>query len=219
MSILLSIFLLSFVYGLTGALTPGPVLTGVIVDTPKVGWKTGPLYILGHSILEICVIIASFFGLSLILNLTPVFITISIGGSIVLFILAFLLLKDIKKISLLKIIKNKENLHNRNSIFAGIYLSLSNPFWIIWWATAGLAHMDSLNVFYYGIIGALIYFIGHILSDLSWYSFISTMIYFGKNLITDKLYKIVLIICAIFFIYFGIKFILLVFFPNLYFPI
>ncbi|MBD3228779.1 MAG: hypothetical protein GF329_11390 [Candidatus Lokiarchaeota archaeon] len=219
MSTLLAIFIFSFFYGLSGALTPGPVLTGVIVDTPRVGWETGPLYIAGHAILESAVIIASFFGLSLILNIFYVRIFISIGGSIVLFILAALLLKDIRKTSLSEIIENNNQGKSRNSILAGIYLSLSNPFWIIWWTTAGFAHMESLNVFYFGILGAMIYFVGHILSDLSWYTFISSMISVGKNLISDKLYKIILICCACFFIYFGIKFTLLVFFPNLFFPI
>ncbi|MHA1271210.1 MAG: LysE family transporter [Candidatus Helarchaeota archaeon] len=217
--ILIQIFFLSFIYGLSGALTPGPVLTGVIVDTPKSGWKTGPFYIIGHSMLESLVVLASFFGLSLILNLPPVFITVSIGGSIVLFILAFLLIKDIKNVSITEIINKANEKKSRNTIFAGIYLSISNPFWIIWWATAGLAHMNSLNIFYFGAIGAVIYFLGHISGDFSWYTFISSMLFLGKNFITDRIYKIILICCASFFIYFGIKFILLVFFPFLWFPI
>ncbi|TFF87921.1 MAG: hypothetical protein EU549_03930 [Promethearchaeota archaeon] len=219
MSTLLAIFVLSFIYGLSGSLTPGPVLTGVIVDTPTGGWRTGPLYIAGHAFLEGGVVIASFFGISFFLEMEIVRLIISVGGGIVLFILAFLLLKDIRTTSLSEIIENKDEDKTRNSILAGIYLSVSNPFWIIWWATAGLAHMSSLNVFYFGAFGAIIYFVGHILSDLSWYTFVSSMISLGKNLISDKLYKIILICCACFFIYFGIKFILLVFFPNLFFPI
>ncbi|MFW9880850.1 MAG: LysE family transporter [Candidatus Thorarchaeota archaeon] len=230
MQILLTIFLLSFIYGFSGALTPGPVLTGVIVDTPKGGIKTGPLYILGHAILESIVVIASFFGLSYILNIKSVFVTISICGSIVLSILAILLLKNVKKTQFSDIIQTKNDVNNREKdlkskknwfslIFAGIYLSVSNPFWIIWWATAGLAHMDSLNVFLFSTIGAVTYFTGHICSDLAWYSLISSMVHLGKNLITDKVYKIILICCACFFIYFALKFTLLVFYPNLYFPI
>ncbi|MHA1831373.1 MAG: LysE family transporter [Candidatus Helarchaeota archaeon] len=217
--ILLQIFFLSFLYGLSGAITPGPLLTGVIIDTPKVGWKTGPLYIFGHSIPEALVVISSFFGLALILNIRVVFITISICGSIVLFVLSYLLFKDLNKISLSDIIDNKKEKKHKNTIIAGIYLSISNPFWIIWWATAGVAYMNSLNVFYYGILGGVIFYIGHISSDFSWYSFISTTVHFGKNYINDRTYKIILICCGIAFIYFGVKFILLVFFPNLFFPI
>ncbi|MHA1229663.1 MAG: LysE family transporter [Candidatus Helarchaeota archaeon] len=216
---LLQIYFLSFLYGLSGALTPGPLLTGVIIDTPKNGWKTGPFYIIGHAILESLVVISCFYGLLIILSITPVFITISICGGIVLFILAFLLVKDIKHVSINEIIENNREKKSRNAVLAGIYLSISNPFWILWWATAGVAHINSLNVFYFGLIGGLIYFLGHISADFSWYSFISSMLHLGKNLITDKVYKIILICCACFFVYFGIKFILLVFFPNLYFPI
>jgi threonine/homoserine/homoserine lactone efflux protein len=220
MQILGSIFILSFIYGLSGSLTPGPVLTGVIVDTAKSGWKTGPLYIFGHAMLEAIVVIASFYGLYTLLQITAVKTVISISGSIVLFILAILLLRDIKTVSFSEIIENKNKTSkSRNSILAGIYLSIANPFWIIWWASAGLAHMESLNVFLYGIIGSIVYFLGHISSDFGWYTFISSMVHLGKNLITDKIYKIILICSASLFIYFGIKFILLVFYPNLFFPI
>ena len=49
---LLTIFVGSFVVGLSGAMAPGPVLTVTISETLKHGFKAGPLIILGHAILE-----------------------------------------------------------------------------------------------------------------------------------------------------------------------
>ena len=82
-----------------------------------------------------------------------------------------------------------------------------------------------LNVFIFGVLGVVIYYIGHVLSDFTWYNFVSFSVFYGKKLITDKVYKIILIICSCLFFYFCFKFILIGsmnFFWNLdfsvYFP-
>jgi len=49
---LISIFIISFLIALSGALAPGPLLAVVIAETPRRGFKTGPLVIVGHGILE-----------------------------------------------------------------------------------------------------------------------------------------------------------------------
>ena len=62
---LVQIFIAAFIFGFSGALSPGPVLVAVIESTPKYGKLTGFMFIVGHSILEIVVIIAIFYNLAL----------------------------------------------------------------------------------------------------------------------------------------------------------
>lgn len=209
----------SFLIGFSGAVTPGPVLAAVIKETPQRGWKTGPLVVLGHAIIEFILLVGLILGLDVILKSTLAELIISLVGGILLCILASLMLIDVfvKKISFTKELNRKSIDDQKKSyvpIVNGIVLSLSNPFWIIWWATIGLGliytELPPLTVvpIEFGLIGLTIFYFGHILSDLSWYSFISIMISSGKKWINDRVYHVILIICAALLIYLGITFII-----------
>jgi threonine/homoserine/homoserine lactone efflux protein len=209
----------SFLIGFSGAITPGPVLTAVIKESPVRGWKTGPLVVVGHSITELILVIGLILGLDVILRDILAEIIISFVGGVLLCVLATLMLIDvfIKKVT----ISDKLNPQTTNSgqksyvpIRDGILLSVSNPFWIIWWATIGLGliytELPPLSVLPidFGLLGIMIFYIGHILSDLTWYTFISGMIAAGKRWINDKAYHIILVLCAGFLIYLGVQFII-----------
>ncbi|MFX0133514.1 MAG: LysE family transporter [Candidatus Hodarchaeota archaeon] len=229
----------AFIYGFTGALTPGPVLTAVISETPKRqrGYLVGPLMIVGHAILEAFVIIAAFYGLLYFIKIPIVYFIISTVGGGILMYMAIQLFYDLKKkeISLSLEIEKSKNKKNSNfkysPVIQGIILSISNPFWILWWATSGFTYMfylfervslsGFLEILYtlgfitIEFLWVVTYFFGHISSDFVWYTSVSTSIYAGKQIISDRTYHIILICCGIFFSYLGMKFILCAFFPSL----
>jgi threonine/homoserine/homoserine lactone efflux protein len=225
--ILVQIMFFSFVIGFTGAITPGPVLTAVIKESPQRGWKTGPLVVFGHSISELVLLIGLVLGLDILLVdgevvLPPwwnnFMIVISLVGGILLVVLAGLMLRDVfvKKVSINKELSqtsSDEGKKHYKPVLDGIILSVTNPFWIVWWTTIGIGliyvNLPPLTVspFEFGLIGIVIFYFGHILSDLSWYSFISVMISSGKKWISDKVYHVILVCCAAFLIYLGIVFI------------
>ena len=49
---LAALFFDSFIIGFSGALMPGPVLAVGIAETPKHGWQTGPVLIIGHAVAD-----------------------------------------------------------------------------------------------------------------------------------------------------------------------
>jgi threonine/homoserine/homoserine lactone efflux protein len=55
----------------------------------------------------------------------------------------------------------------------------------------------------FGIIGLALFFTGHILADLIWYSSISLMISRGKRFISDSIYRGVVAVCAMLLLVFG----------------
>ena len=75
----LVIFLTSFGIAFSGALMPGPLLSATISESIRRGPSTGPLFILGHGILELILIAALFLGLAPILVQKEVFIFISLA--------------------------------------------------------------------------------------------------------------------------------------------
>ena len=59
-----SIFLISFTVALSGALMPGPLLAAVIYESTRHGFKTGPLFVLGHAMLEVLMVTFIILGFS-----------------------------------------------------------------------------------------------------------------------------------------------------------
>ena len=57
------------------------------------------------------------------------------------------------------------------------------------------------------------FYFGHILSDLSWYSLVALLIARGKALLSQSVYRMILLVCGVFlaalsiyFVYSGINF-------------
>lgn len=199
----LIIFTGSFFTALSGALTPGPMLTAVISDSIEGGFKTGPLYVLGHGILELFILGIIILGVERFLIIPAIkplfFIT---GGSFLIFIsVVFFIKKDnVKFLS-----KDKNNL-KLPYIIKGMLVSISNPYWLLWWLTTGLVAISAIAV--YRIKGFVIFFLGHILADLFWYSLVSFSMYKTGRLLSSNAYRILYIICGIFLLGFGIFFII-----------
>lgn len=94
---------------------------------------------------------------------------------------------------------------------AGILVSVSNPYWVIWWATIGTAYIsESLEE---GAVGVTSFFSAHILSDLAWLCLVAFVLATGRRLMSHSVYRGILMMCGLFllvlavwFIYSGINF-------------
>ncbi len=203
------IFILSFLVALTGALSPGPVLTFTINKSLEgnKGYLAGLFIILGHAVLEGCLIIILLLGVSIFFQNILFLTIIGVIGGILLVIFGFLTLKSVyKKEFVVNFSLSEEEIKGfkGNSFIGGILLSLSNPYWTLWWAVAGLGLMINLNISFENPIGILIFFLGHELGDFIFYVPISIFVYLGGRSLNPSIYKKILILSALFMISFGI---------------
>lgn len=99
----------------------------------------------------------------------------------------------------------KPDNHKMSSMVLGIFTSLFNPFWFIWWVSVGAIFL--LNSLEFGIMGVMAFYPGHILADLSWYGSVSFAMARGKNFISDKAYRAILTLCGSILIFFSVFFI------------
>jgi threonine/homoserine/homoserine lactone efflux protein len=83
-------------------------------------------------------------------------------------------------------------------------VSLSNPYWTLWWATLGVALVTKGLEF--GLVGIVTFFLGHISSDFAWYTFVSYGVARGRGVISEKVYHAVLAICGWALLAFGLWF-------------
>lgn len=200
---LLGIFWSSFIIAFSGALVPGPLLSYTITKSIDKGWIAGPFIIIGHGILEIFILIVLILGLSPFLNNNVVIGVISIFGMIILLLISIDMILTITKKDI-DFNKPCNSKFGNNLIISGILMSISNPFWFIWWITIGINYITfSIK---YKLFGLIAFFIGHIFADFLWYSLISFSIYKSKRFINIVLYRVIMLICAIFIIFFSLYF-------------
>jgi threonine/homoserine/homoserine lactone efflux protein len=196
-----SIFLVSFTIALSGALMPGPLLATVIYESTKQGAKTGPLMILGHGLLEMLMLVLLIFGFTRYIHNPLALKIIAILGA---FLLCFFGIKMLLSVPKLSLDFGPDYKYSSNLVLTGITMSLANPYWTIWWLTIGLGLFLGAERLGYVAVG--VFFVGHILADLSWYSVVSLTISKGKKFISLKVYKGIIFVCAVILIVFGIYF-------------
>jgi threonine/homoserine/homoserine lactone efflux protein len=212
------IFSFSFLVALTGAMAPGPLLTYTMiksVTTRKRGYLVGLWVIIGHAVIEMVIILFLLFGFSFVLKNIVIVRGIGIIGGIILVYFGGSIVWDVyqKKIStdFLKSAENPDNHvpkkrrnHLENPVIGGMIISIANPYWWIWWATIGFAFMLQFEISLDKWPNLLAFFLGHEAGDLAWYMLISILSFFGLRRLNKKAYYGLLVVCAVFMIFFGI---------------
>ena len=192
--------ILVIIISASGVMSPGPLFAANITYGLKQGTKAGIKIAIGHSLVELPLVILLGIGI-LSLEIFPEFKTIiSILGAITLFVFAFIQIK-----STLKKNKKSETKLKQGPIITGILLSALNPFFIIWWLTIGLKLIsDAMAI--WAFVGILIVFVLHVWMDFVWLGSTAFLISKSKKIISNTNYKIIMLALSSILIYFGITF-------------
>lgn len=205
---LLELAVTSFIVGFTGAIMPGPVLIATILQSTDRGYMAGPLVTLGHALVELIITILLIFGLAFIANLPEVRVVFALIGGFILIYMGSEALKYSRKITMHGVAekRSKSKLLEYGPISLGFLMSVSNPYWWIWWATVGNTFLlESLTIA--SIIGAVTFYFSHVMSDFTWYTLVSSSISKGRRIISNKVYMYILIVCGVFLVALGVIFI------------
>ncbi len=200
---LTGLFVTAFIVGLTGAMTPGPLLTVAIAESTRRGFIAGPLLVLGHAILELALVIALLAGLAVYLGRESVTRVIAVLGGLFLLYMGVTILRDLYTgaLSLEAFSGDNSGGLRFHPAVAGILVSLSNPYWLLWWATIGLTYLTVAMKA--SQAGVAVFYSGHILADLAWYSLVSLTVSAGRNILHPRVYQAVLALCGLFLLGLG----------------
>ena len=194
---------MSFAIGFSGAIMPGPLLTVVVNQAARRGFWWSFLAVVGHGIAEVAIVAALILGLGRLVVMPYVKAGIAIAGGAVLVIMAVMMFRSLSGLSLVKETE-KDAKGGAVSIFHGIVASISNPYWIIWWATVGLALIT--KSWEAGLMGVGFFYVGHIMSDVVWYSAVGASISLNRRLMGDRVYRWIVLCCASALLGFGLYF-------------
>ena len=188
-----------FIISLTGALRPGPVTATAITMGTRNRWS-GTLIAIGHGIIEFPLMVVIILGVGRYFEMQKVQITIGLAGGI------FLMLMAVQSYLSLKADSNVESKSlDSRPILAGIILSAGNPYFLLWWATVGLALATQATQ--WGVWAFVLFALTHWSVDLIWLGVLSWASFKGSTLLGRRGLRVVLVFCSAALFGFGLYFI------------
>jgi len=180
----------------SGAFMPGPLFAATIAKSyndPRAGIKVTA----GHAAVEVPLIIAIFLGFDFIFKDQTIFACIGFVGGIILMYMGVSELRARKSIV-------QENDYGQGSFATGIVTTITNPYWIFWWATVGATLVTSAIAF--GLIILPLFIATHLAVDLGWNHFVATTIHRSKGLWDRRWHEYLILGAAIIMIFFALYF-------------
>jgi len=174
-----------------------------IIHGGKGGLKAGLGCALGHTIVELPLVILIWFGLlSLVSQTAKQFL--GIVGGLALIVFGVLQLRGVLKSS--QTSSNNVALVERGSILTGVMLSGLNPYFILWWFSIGSALIyEAMSL---GLIqGLTVMYLSHVWLDYLWLGLLAYLSKYGRKLIGLKIYRYVLVLFSLILIFFGVSWI------------
>lgn len=202
----LAVFGFAFVIGMGAVVSPGPVSTAIVSQAPRRGWLVGPLVATGHSFLELVIVLFILLGLGSILAHPGIQTQIAIlGGLLLLWMGVSMLLSAWRgQVHLPRIGSDVSEKSSSQLVGLGMLATVSNPFWYAWWVTVAAGYLAQAKLSGIVVVGA--FYLGHISADYLWDTTLSTVVGGGRRWMTDRLYQGILVLCASFFVYLGVVF-------------
>lgn len=189
----------------SGVLAPGPLFFANLAYGIRLDGWSGVKVAYGHTVVELPLIILLAAGLFTFDVAKKYADIIGFVGGIA--ILAF------ASLQIASIVKGKETRNvphitdNKGPFVVGVALTALNPFFLLWWFTAGLKLIADSGAFGIGT-GVVVLFALHIWMDYVW---LASTAYFASRvdfLLKSKYYPILGLVLAAVLVYYGISFLL-----------
>lgn len=212
------IFSLSFVMSLSGALMPGPLLTYTIASTmgaDRRGWLMGARVVLGHAALEGVLLSGLVLGVVEFLRQPIAAKIIGVVGALLLAYMGIGLIREALRGRAIQLgnagspgpgqdpPRDARNERRLPPSVAGALVSMSNPYFWIWWITIGSAFLMRFDVTIQRWQALVAFFLGHELGDFGWYTLVSSALHLGRKSIPRTATTVILGVCGVIILGFG----------------
>jgi threonine/homoserine/homoserine lactone efflux protein len=192
-------FLLSAVLiSLSGVMAPGAITAATLAAGTR-SRHAGALIALGHAVVEMPLILLLAAGIGAFFKSPAVKAGIGLVGGAVLVLMGVQLLLSLRKSQ-----TDSEATVERRPFMTGIVLTGANPYFLVWWATIGLALATQATE--YGAAALVVFGVVHWLCDLVWLEVLSVAAFQGSQAFGSRSQKIISVICAVVLLGFGLEF-------------
>ena len=159
------------------------------------------LVALGHILIEGPLILLIAAGLGGQLESTAVRSGIGLAGGAVLVWMGSQLLRSLRSGA-----TDPETSADRHPVWTGVVLTAANPYFLVWWATVGLALTS--QALQYGRVALIVFALAHWLCDVGWLAVLSWAGFKGIELFGSRLQTAISAACGAVLLGFGFKFVL-----------
>lgn len=185
---------------LSGVMMPGP-LTAATLACGSTRRNAGFLIAVGHGIVEFPLIVLIMAGTAGVVEHQGFRLGVSLAGGVVLLAMGA---------GMLRSPSGREGparrYGRRGLVLTGILLSIGNPFFLVWWATAGLKL--TTQAVRLGVLACGLFAVVHWLCDLIWLEMLSLGAFKGVQLLGGRSGRIITRVCAAVLLAFGAAFII-----------
>lgn len=205
-----AVFGVALATGFSGAVVPGSLLAVVVTESLRCGWVAGPVLMIGHGTLELIAVALLVTGLIRFARSDRVRGVIGVVGGLVLLYLGYLTVRIPGEAAAQALRTGGAGSWAADSWLelAGLggLMSMANPYWWLWWATIGVAHVGWATR--RGAVGGGAYFVGHILADVTWYCAVAAALAAGRALFSAGALRGIYVVCGAFLVALGLVFVL-----------
>ncbi|MGC8849045.1 MAG: LysE family transporter [Candidatus Bathyarchaeia archaeon] len=195
MTLTLPAFLASVIaISLSGVMAPGPVLA-VTISKGRMNGNAGAYIAVGHGIIEIPLMMGIYFGFAQLLVHDAVKSIVGLAGGLMLLYMGFSNIRRPQGVG------SEAKDVSGSSILAGVIATGANPYFILWWATIGVALISTATN--YGLLGFILFAVTHWSCDLIWDLILSKTVNKSKKIWSPAVNRAVNLACSIVLILFG----------------
>jgi len=184
---------------------PGPLFFANVSHGAKSGAKSGLLFSVGHTIVELALAAVLALGFSTVVDRPEVRLFTGVLGGVALLFFGVLQIRDS--------LKQKHGQTGfsgalvQNPVLLGIVFTGLNPYFIMWWLTIGVKLVSDAVVFL-SFAGFLLMYVSHVWMDYAWLTLSAYLAHRGVSLVGGRGYRILMTVFGLILICFGLNFLI-----------
>jgi threonine/homoserine/homoserine lactone efflux protein len=187
----------------SGALAPGPLFFATVSHGVRLGAKSGFVFSIAHSIVESALILLLASGLVPVANESIIKIAIGVAGGVVLLFFGVMQIRGALTSNYRE--TTQKDVTTQNLLLTGLVFTGLNPFFIVWWLTAG-ANLILLALEFGSFAGVAFMFLCHVWIDFVWLTLVAHFAKMGTNVIGRSWYRVIMAVFGLALIYYGLTF-------------
>ncbi|MEM1538125.1 MAG: LysE family transporter [Candidatus Nezhaarchaeales archaeon] len=177
-------------------LSPGPLTVATASLSVKRGWRSGLWVAVGHTLVELPLVLAIGFGVGALLTVGLARFVTGLMGGIFLLIFGLLTFRDAFRYTA----SSSSSVYG-SPLLVGVGLSGLNPSFITWWVCVGSALIvEALT--YHGFSGVFTLFAAHVWLDYAWLCLVAKT----AAKLSGKSHRVLLLVLASLTMLFGLDF-------------
>jgi len=187
----------------SGALAPGPLFFATVSHGVKLGAKSGFVFSIAHSLVESTLILLLASGLVPIANESSIKIAIGVAGGGVLLFFGVMQIRSALTSNYRE--TTQKEVTTQNLLVTGLVFTGLNPFFIVWWLTAG-ANLILLALEFASFAGVVFMFLCHVWIDVVWLTLVAHFAKMGTNVVGRSWYRVIMAVFGLALVYYGLTF-------------